>query len=304
MRVLRSILSLVLCAILVLSSLLLVLGLLMRSRLFDASFYMGVIARPAYPLMVRQAILNDLEQQSNYVGVPLDVMESGLDDATLIMKQREHVANLAAFLNQEASFTKPQYPAELFYAPLEAFMKDYAVSHNLVFDAKQQEQLQDVAEDAAGLVQTHITLLDLSTLQNSASFQRIHTLVLAVSKRLVLASIPWLLALVLLIMLYRERWRSWLVRFLISMWLTGSLILVPSLVLERFQLHRRLALETPYLLFAVSHLLHDLLQFLIVWGLCLFVASSIGLVTTSLLTPVRKRSLFSEKSLRQTHLSR
>lgn len=289
MRIAQNILAILLCIVLVASSLLLVLTLLLRNRVFDASFYIDVIARPAYPLLVRQAILSDLERQSSYVGVPIEVLEAGLDDATLVMKQRQHVVNLAGFLNREEDFVKPEYPSERFLEPLQSFMQDYAQSHQLAFGAEQQAQLREVAQDAAAIVQTHITLVDLSQFGDSTTFQRMRNLILSWSRQLILLLIPWLLSMLSLILIYRNDWRAWLNRILISLWLAGSLLLVPSLVLERFQLHRRLALETPYLLFAISHLLHDLLQYLIVWGLMLFFLSLVALLAIHMTKPIAKR---------------
>jgi hypothetical protein len=278
MRWYQHILSILLCAVIVISTLLLLTAMFMRNLIFNENFYLDVISSPAYQPLVRSAIVTDLDRQSSYVGIPLEVLTGGLDETQVYMKQRQHVANIVAFLNYRANYVAPAFSAEPFVVSLRAFINDYAAENGLEVTQDQLAQLEDVAADAALIVQNHVTLLDLGQIKNSSSFQRTHLLVYNLSHRLAWAFLFWAAALVCLVVLHVRSWRTWLNRFLVSLWLAGSLLLVPTIVLDRFSLHRRLAIETPYLQFAVRSLLQTIIRFYMIWGAALFILASLALV--------------------------
>lgn len=278
MRYLVQILSVFLCAVIVISTLLLLVSLFMRSLFFREDFYLDVIAAPAYQQLVRSAIVADLDRQSSYVGIPLDTLTAGLDETQIYMKQRQHVANLIVFLNFRADYSAPEFDAEPFLLSLRTFIDAYAAESGLEVTPDQLQQLQAVAEDAARIVQTHVTLIDLGQIKDSSAFQRIHRLVYNFSHRLTWAFIFWVIALIGLILLHVRQWRIWLNRSLISLWLAGSLLLVPTVVLDSFALHRRLAIETPYLQYAVRSLLQSAIRFFMLWGAGLFVLAILALL--------------------------
>ena len=285
MRWLKLAVTVFLCAVIVMSSLLLLASLFLRSLIFSKDFYADVISMPAYQPMVRAAIVADLDRQSSYVGIPLDVLTAGLDETLVYMLQRQHVENVAAFLNFQADFVRPVYPADRFLDALNTFIEAYTAENNVAITQEQLDQLQDVADDSARIVQTHVTLIDLETVKDSASFLRILHRIHDMSHRLGLAFISLFLAAAGLVWLHIRRWRRWLNALLVSIWLTGSLLLVPSLVLDGFALHRRLAFETPYLLFAVSRLLGTTIRFFMLWGAGLFTAATLALVTLFMTRP-------------------
>lgn len=281
----RSVLAVLLCLILLVSSFLLVGALFLRQLVFNTQLYAGVIAGPSYQPLVKNSILDDLKRQANYVDIPLEVLAAGLDDALIYMMQRQHIENLVAFLNFQDTFRKPVYPADLFREPLQRFIEDYAAAENITVTEQQLELLDEVAASSAEIVQMHTTLIDLGQLERSSSFQRVHRLIYDLSHRLSLAVFSWLAALLGLILLRTRAWRTWLNQILTTFWLYGSLLLVPTIVLDRFALHRRLALETPYLRVAVSRLLQRLIQFFLFWGGTIFVLSSLALIVLFLTRP-------------------
>ncbi len=281
----KSVLAVLFCLILLVSSLLLAGALFLRQLVFNTQLYAGVIAGPSYQPLVKNAILDDLERQANYVGIPLEVLAAGLDDSRVYMMQRQHIENLVTFLNFQDTFRKPVYPADLFREPLQRFIEDYAAAEKLTITEQQLELLDEVAASSAEIVQTHTTLIDLGQLEGSSTFQHSHRLVYDLSHRLSLAVFSWLAALLGLILLNTRAWRSWLNQILTTFWLCGSLMLVPTLVLDRFALHQRLALETPYLRVAVSRLLQRLIQFFLFWGGSLFALSSVALMVLFLTRP-------------------
>lgn len=279
MRWYQQLLSILLCAIIVISTLLLLTAMFMRKLVFNEGFYLDVISSPAYQPLVKSAIVTDLDRQSSYVGIPLEVLTDGLDETQVYMKQRQHVANIVAFLNFRADYAAPVFPADTFAVSLRGFIDAYAAENGLEVTADQLDQLRDVAADAALIVQNHVTLLDLGKIKDSGSFRQVHLLVYNLSHRLSWAFLFWAVALVCLVFLHVRAWRTWLNRFLVSLWLAGSLLLVPTIVLDRFELHRRLAIETPYLQYAVRALLQAIIHFYMIWGAALF-----GLTTLALLT--------------------
>ena len=291
---LRLALSLILCLVIVVSSLMVIGGFFLRNTLFGDQFYQQIIASPIYLPMVKEAIRADFAAQSAYIGIPVEYLENGLDDATLYMMERNHIDNAVAFLNYEADFVKPTYPAGLFYDQLVPFIKSFAAANGQTVTEDQLNQLKAVAADAALIVQQNVCLLDLDLVRQSALFQRVHRLLYQLSYRLIWAAALLLLSIAALIVLNRQSWRSWLNQVLISFWLAGSLLLAPFLVLELFALPRRLAIETAYLKYALDRLLTGANQFFIFWGASIFFITSVALVTLFMTKPKRKHSDFAQ----------
>lgn len=278
MKLLKTSLAIVLCLLLLISSLLLLSSLFLRNLVFSTTLYADVISAPAYQSMVYHAIVEDLEKQGRYVDIPADVLAQGLDQSVIYVMQQQHIANLVDFLNFRADFETLVYPAERFRAPLQQFIETYAAEHNITVTDDQLELLDAVAEDSSAIVQLHTTLIDLSQIKDISAFQRGHQLIVTISHRLWLASIVWIMALLGLIGLNWRRWRVWLNQVMVTLWLFSSLLMIPMMVLDSIKLHRRLALETSYLQFAVGQAIHSMIQFFLLWGTALFLISSLTLI--------------------------
>lgn len=285
---LRYTISIILCLVIIVSSLLIIAGLFMRQTLFADKFYRQIIASPLYLPMVKEAILTDLAVQSAYVDIPVTYLEAGLDDATLYMMARSHIDNTVDFLNFKADYVKPVYSARLFYEQLVVFINKNAADNHQTVTREQLEQLQDVATDSAAIVQQKICLINLEPVRQFDLFQRMHHLLYLLSVRLIWAAVLLLPALAALFALNWPSWRTGLNLSLISIWLTGSLMLVPSLVLQFYRLPSRLAIETAYLKFAFDQLLTKANQFFLLWGSCFFLITSGAMIALFLTKPHKK----------------
>jgi len=299
---------------------------------FSSEYYQILITRPGYLPLVRQAIEQDLQPQASFAGVPDDVLLAGLDDETIHLQLRQHVVNFVNVLHGHATMTtlatasagQPQalsYPADLFYEPLAAYLAQHNATLGLPTTPAQLAAIQEVADQAAQTVLTHIVLIDPAQILALAPAQRI----IATLHQLTHITLPVaavLIALLLLVAfltirdarftreykLYRPSGGSRAVRAqnaqtsrahdpllwprtaLQSAWLAASVFLVPTLVLQAQGLTGRLAIQTAYLQFALETLATRANLVLIVWSGTLFVLTSIGLVTLARLSQKQDRA--------------
>lgn len=289
MKIGRKLVSFLLCAIFLFSSLLLLGSHFIRNQLFGSSFYRDVIASPAYLPLVRREISTELERQGRFVDIPPAVLEAGIDESLLYMRMQDHISNLVDFLNFRTSLARIEYPRDMFLEPILVYVEDMADELNLQIDQEQVELLEEVAADSARITMTHINLFDLDQISESTAFRRLHRLLYDLGDRLRLSALTLIVSLTGLILLHMRSWRTWLKQVLVCIWLVGSTLLVPSAVLSTFNLHRRLALETPYLQYAVSRLLEKVIWFFIAWGIVVFTVSTISLAAMYITDPVKKR---------------
>jgi hypothetical protein len=270
--------SVLLCFILVASSLVLAGSLVLRSTIFSADFFRQAISAPEYLPLVRKAIDADLMAQSSYVGIPVETLSAGIDDATLYVMISKHVDNVAAYMNGQADYTLATYPADRIYAILETYMKNTAKKEGYTPSAEQYTLLHAVADDTAKIVQDHSAVFDLGLVNQLSIFKKIHLLLYRLANLGSAALVTILAACLALILINRRDWRQWLRYILTSFWLTASVILVPTVVLQAFGLTRRLALETGYLKFAVDELMTAANTNLIFWSSACLVVCTAGLI--------------------------
>lgn len=302
----------------------------LSQTLFSAAHYQRLITRPGYLPLVRQAIEHDLQAQASYAGVPDEVLFAGLDNDTIHLQLRQHVVNFAAALNSQAaspaavtpasSTDTPtnradpattshtlSYPSEQFLTPLRAYLEQHNQALGQQTTPDQLLAIEEVADQAAATVLTHIILVDPAAFQSISLVQQTLSLLHQISQ-LVLPSAAVLVLLMLLALILtrldvhqqQERRRSspsggprkvqhrqgckrdpfcWTRATLISAWLTGSVFLVPALVMQSFDLTSRLAIQTAYLKFALQTLVDRANIILIVLSAVIFFLASTGLIT-------------------------
>lgn len=298
MKILKTSLVIILCLVITASTLLLLAVSFLRVTLLKVDFYDQVISSTAYLPLVRSAIEKDLAEQSRYVDIPLEHLIAGIDNNTIYAMLHQHIDNVIDFLNNRTEFAKPTYPAAKFEEPLALFIETYAAENGFVISEEQRQQLRDVAADSALIVQQHVSLINLDLVKDRSFFQKAHQLILRFAGLLPLFIVVFIIAFVALAALDYRRWRNWLSQILIGLWLAGSVLLVPSLVLDWFALPRRLAIETQYLQLAVGRLLSEFSRYFLIWGYVLFIITSVALITIYMTTPYKRKRRNSTTDLR------
>jgi len=273
----KQIVSILLCIMIVMSTFFALFSYFVKSTILSEDFYLGIVATPDYISLVKKAIDTEFEAQSSYVGIPEDVFASMLDDAALHLMLRQHIASATAYMNGLAAFEKPEYPQNLLTAPLDAYIEQETAKSGTVPTQEQYDQMTAVAADSAKIIQNQICLLDLDLVKDRAVFRTFHNGILALRDGFVPSVLLALASCAMLVLLYRKSWRAWLNRILVSFWITGSLLLVPTLVLQFTGLTRRLAIETGYLKYFVDTMLTDMNLYFLAWGAVLFAVTSVVL---------------------------
>lgn len=285
----RILVTVLLCILIALSSLSAIFSNFMRSSILSQDFFLGIVATPSYLSMVKDAIKTEFKAQSSYVGIPEEVLNSTLDDASLHLMLRSHIASATAYLNGLAPFDKPVYPEELLTAPLLAWLDQTAEAQGMSPTQEQKDQMTVVARDSGAIIQKQICLIDLDLVRERGAFQNLLQVMLRIRDGFVPSVLLMFASCVLLIILHIKNWRVWLHGILISFWMTGTLVMVPSLVLRFSGLTRRLAISTPYLKYAVDAILSDMNLYFLLWGILLFSITSVSLcILTWTYHPVRK----------------
>ena len=267
-----------LCVMIVLSTLLTVFSNFLSSTVLSQDFYLGIVATPTYITMVKDAINVKFAAQSMYVGIPEEVFSSMLDDGTLHLLLRNHIASAVNYLNGLTAFEKPVYPQELMTVPLYAYLEKQSALDGTVPTQAQYDQLDLVAADSAVIIQEEICLINLDLVKDRAAFQTVHQGLIHMRDAFVPALLTLLTSCLLLVLLYGRKWRIWLNGILVSLWISGTCLFVPTLVLHFFGLTNRLDIKTGYLKFFVDSVLTDMNYYFLLWGLLFFSVSSVTLI--------------------------
>ena len=288
-KTLHQVLSVFLCFLLIISFYLTVASLFLQNTLFSETYYQRVTASPVYLPLVERSIHNDLLTQSNFVAIPLEHLQAGLDDHLIYARLRYHVQNTVAFLNFRQPFVKADYPADLFYDPLMAFIAEHAEAGDYEPSEEQYELLAEVAYDSAAIVERHINVVNLELVKDMPAFKMIHLALYNISRLFIPGLLAFLIIVAILAFMYRKEWRHGLLYGLISLWIAGALLAIPAVVTEIYGLTRRLAIETPYLKFAIDEWLTFANRYFLVWGLLILGLSTAGLVLRFVFQPKLKR---------------
>ena len=172
MKILKTSLVVLLCALITISTLLMLAAAFLRTTVFKEDFYEQVISSSAYLPLVRAAIEKDLAEQSRYVDITLEHLTAGIDHNTLYAMLHDHVDNVVAFLNGKEDFLKPNYPVARFEEPLMLFIESFSAEQAVAITEEQRQQLRDVAADSALIVQKHVALINLDLVKDRSFFQR------------------------------------------------------------------------------------------------------------------------------------
>lgn len=288
-RTIRLILTIGLGATLIIGIMGLMLSQFLQATFFSFDFFERSIVSSTYIEKVHAAIIEDLEGQSSYVGVPAEVLEAGLDDTRIYLLIVDHLENVNDFFLMQAEFQAVTYPVDLFYSPLETFIIDYAAANNTVVSAEQLTQLEAVAADSAEIVAQHINLFDVDLVFGSSLFLKALGILNRVAGWTTQSILLIILSLGGMLALYWRAWRTGLASAFVAIWLTGSLVLIPALVLSWFGLPRRLSLGTGYLKLAADNWLTNANNFLLATGATLFLVSTAYLLTHFFLSEKRRQ---------------
>jgi len=286
----RSIAAILLSVLIVLSSLTAIFSYLVKSTILSEDFYLGIVATPTYLSMVKEAINTEFKAQSSYVAIPEEVFASTLDDAALHLMLRSHIASATAYLNGLAAFEKPVYPEDMLTAPLFAYLQEQSALEGIVPTQDQYDLLTEVAGDSGIIIQNQICLIDLDLVKDRGAFLSVHQMLLRLRDGFVPSILLMMASCALLILLNRKVWRTWLGGILVSFWLTGTTLMIPSLILTFTGLTKRLAIETGYLKYFVDTVLTDMNFYFLMWGSFLFIITSVILIVLKwTYHPARKR---------------
>jgi hypothetical protein len=277
-NILKVIASVILCTILVVSSLAAILSFYIRSNLLSQEFYLGVVADPSYMEMVKNAIHLEFESQSSYVGIPVEVFDESLNDSQLHLMLRKHIEYAVNYLDGLAPYTEPVYPVEYVRDPLYAYLEKTSKEQGTEPAADQYSQIDLVAADSAALIQKHICVIDLNLVNSHAAFKSLLGGLNNIKDLYIPAILVGLGAIFLLVLLSGKKWRTGLARIMTAFWISGGILLVPMLALRITGLTGRISLETGYFKFFVDTVLKNMNFYFLLWGLLLFLISSTALI--------------------------
>jgi|GEM_PF-1725685 len=277
-NVLKVLASVILSAVIILSSLSAVFSYYIRSALLSQEFYLGIVADPSYMEMVKYSIHLEFESQSSYVGIPVEVFDAALDNSQLHLMLRKHIESAVNDLDGLAPYTEPEYPVELIRDPLYAYLEESSKEQGTVASKEQYAQIDLVASDSAALIRKHICVIDLNLVKDRTAFQSFRSYLEKIKDAYIPAILVTLGAILLLALLSGRDWRLTLKRIMTALWISGSILLVPMLALETTGLTGRLSLETGYFKFFVDSVLKNMSLYFLLWGALMFIAGSVALL--------------------------
>ena len=285
----KAVTAILLSFLLAISFFVIVISLFLQHTILSTGFYQSVTYSPAYQLHLKQSINNELITISNFTAIPLEHLQAGMDDNIINRIVDTHISNTVAFLNYEPEFTPVEYPVDKFYDPLALFIEEHGRTENYEPTEEQYELLADVAIDAARMVERHATIVNLDLVKDISAFKRLHKAIHEASLLFAPSLLAFVVAAGIIALMFRREWRSTLSYILTSLWIAGAMLAVPAIVTDIYALPRRLAIETPYLKFAIDAWLTSANRYILIWGASTFVLSTIGLTV----------SYFTQKNLKR-----
>ena len=273
----KTIISIILCVLLTTGILVFVVVSTLNAAIFSGNFLSDISDSQDYSNMVMSAIQKDVEAQSSYVGIPADVLLEGFDKEILQVKLNEYVKTTVDFLNYRADFIQMDFPDDFFIPPLTAFLESEASANDYVPTDEQYKLIEEVSWDTSKIIEKHIDLFQLKLLSKATFFKELHHRLYFAGQMGLPALWVILICISCLFMLHGFDTGSALFLQFTSFWTAGCLISIPMTVLGSLQLTTRLAIETPYLKYAVDTVLTNVSDFALFLGILLFILSSIGL---------------------------
>ncbi|MBN1623873.1 MAG: hypothetical protein JW903_05860 [Clostridia bacterium] len=277
-KLLKTIVSLLLSLLIVISTIALISVTVLRTTIFSEKYYLQLLKSDTYQRLVKDAIESDVEAQSSYVGIPSEVLLAGFNDKLLLAQLNEYMINTARYLNFESDIISPSYSADLFLPALKKFLDNDAAANDYIPTANQYSLLIEVADDTSGIIEKHINIFQLNLFKDAKAFNALHAKVYNFSNLGLYILFSWLISIACLFLLHFRQSRKWIPYLLTSLWLSGSIICIPALVLRLLNLVRQLAIDTPYIKYAMETLHNSLLLGFLLPTLLLFMLSSTGLI--------------------------
>ena len=290
----KAIIAVLLSFLLAMSFFVIIISLFLQHTILNIDFYQSVTQSPAYQFHLKQSINNELVTKSNFTAIPLEHLQAGLDEKLIDQIVENHIKNTTAFLNYEPEFTPIVYPDEKFYEPLVQFIEEHGRTENYEPTDEQYELLADVASDSARMIERHASIINLDLVKDISAFQRLHRAIHDASLLFVPSLLAFLVAAGIIALMFRRDWRSTLTYTLTSLWIAGAMLAVPAIVTDIYALPRRLAIETPYLKYAIDAWLTSANRYILIWGVAILVLSTLGLTL----------SYFSQKHLKRKRKKR
>jgi hypothetical protein len=276
-RILIKVISLLLCLIIISCTLVLSFIFALGTTIFSEKFFIELSTSKTYKDLVIDVIEEDISAQSSYVGIPAEILILGFDEQKLGTVMNEYMSGTSDYLNFRSSAELPQYPSEVFVPALLAFLEEDAKANSYTPAEQQYSLLLEVASDTAGIIEKHLNLFQLDMFNEAPSFRILHHRIFTLKENWPLVLVIWFAASFFLFMMHRRKVYGWVKYQFTSLWTAAAIISVPALVFTIFNLAGRLAIETPYIKFAVERLLDSFIENLLVPALVLMILSSIVL---------------------------
>lgn len=160
--------------------------------------------------------------------------------------------------------------------PLSNYLEQISAEQGTIPTEEQYDQLDVVAKDSSEVIRSEVCLLDLDLIKDRPVFQQVLHLLQNVRDALV-PSVLLLTFCTIGIFLLKRKWRFRLETLLVGFWISGVILMVPTLVPLYIGRTKRLAISTSYLKYFVDSVLTEMNMYFLVWGASVFLLTSAGL---------------------------
>ena len=277
-RKLTTIISLLLCLIIISCTLVLTLIFALGTTIFSQKFYLRLSSSEIYKGFVIDAIEEDISAQSSYVGIPAEILILGLDGQQLGTAMDDYMTRTSDYLNFRSTSVSPQYPSAVFLPALLSFLDKDAEVNEYIPTEQQYSLLREVASDTAGIIEKHLNLFQLDLFNEAPFFKLFHHRIFTLKENWPFIFGLWSAASLCLFMIHIRKLSRWINYQFTSLWIAAAIISVPTLIFTLFNLAGRLAIDTPYIQYAAEKFLGSFVNNLFIPGVVLLILSSIILL--------------------------
>lgn len=268
MNNLKGALKFILALGIMLFSILLAMSIFTHTTLLNQRFYINSLEKNSYFTYLNQEIDYSFRNYSLITSIPEEVFSNAVSGDEIRDLTTDNINNTMAYMKNEKDYEDEKIGV----SGIDSALKKYVSGIS-----GEVSQLSTVTDEAAGIINSHAVLFDVSAVMKYSQFQSFrNTLYTLYDKLYVIGAALAALLILLFILNRRNIWQF-------ELWIGGALIaaslviLVPTLMGFIFNIPYRFAVENYYLKVALSSIALGYLRNLAITG-AIMLAAGLGLL--------------------------
>ncbi len=278
MRTFRNALRYIISLVLMFVFVFLQVGLFVQFTFLNPVFYIHQLETTDYYKELGEDIHFGMRNLSMITSIPVEVLTDTIKSEAIIELSIDNIYKATDYMKYKTEVVESTIDLETIAYPLQRFIEAYAQEHAIKLDEAQREQIDDVAIEAANIVNNHVILFNISAVKHLGEFQRFRKIVFLIYVNWFVPALISILCIASLVALNLKRKRRVFLWSGSSMIAASLMILIPVAMALVYRIPYRLNIGTPYLKNALKAITLGYLQFFLSSGSILLVVGILSLL--------------------------